>query len=213
MGIRQLVWALIALLLLYGGWQVLRSLMAGRKASKTNREALRAADAAQAATLAADKSASAAAGGEAAEVDAVDADDDNNYNYAPVPAAVAVAPAITPAPPQSPPPPVSPDVFAIELELQRLRRELGAVRAALDVQQEEIGALHETVRLLSEQPPVFAQSMEQLDQNASPEYSEALVLARRGLSVEDISTRCGITRAEAELVVSLAARGEGEGGA
>lgn len=211
MGIRQLVWALIALLLLYGGWQILRSLMAGRKASRNRQEAVRPPDAVQGGAVAADQSSSAAAWGEAAEVDPVDADDDNDYNYAPLPA--TTAPAVTPAPQQSPPPAVSPDVFAIELELQRLRRELGAVRAALDVQQEEIGALHETVRLLSEQPPAFAQPVEQLDQNASPEYSEALVLARRGLSVEDISTRCGITRAEAELVVSLAARGEGEGGA
>lgn len=211
MGIRQLVWALIALLLLYGGWQILRSLLAGRKASRNSQEAVRGPDPAQGAALAADQSSSAAAWGEAAGVEPVDADDDNDYDYAPVPA--ATAPALTPAPQPSPPPPVSPDVFAIELELQRLRRELGAVRAALDVQQEEIGALHETVRLLSEQPPALAQATEQFDQNASPEYSEALVLARRGLSVEDISTRCGITRAEAELVVSLAARGEGEGGA
>lgn len=206
MGIRQLVWALIALLLLYGGWQVLRSLMAGRKASRKTQQAVLNPDAGAGVALAADPS-SAAAWGEAAEADRVDADDDNDYSYAPVPA--AIAPEGGPSPQQPAPAAASLDVFAIELELQRLRRELGAVRAALDEHQAEIGVLHETVRQLSEQPPAVAQVVEQFDQNASPEYSEALVLARRGLSVDDISTRCGITRAEAELVVSMAARGEG----
>jgi hypothetical protein len=42
---------------------------------------------------------------------------------------------------------------------------------------------------------------------ASPEYSEALALARRGLAVDEIAGRCGITRAEAELVAALAAGG------
>lgn len=201
MDIRQLVWALIAVLLLYGGWEILRSLTAGRRVRKSaasEDDATRSGDPAQA--------------GEAVAVDdddaGEDAGDEGDFDYAPLPANPAPAPAVpaVPAP--------APDLFAFELELQRLRRELGALRAALDVQQEEIGALHDEVRRLGEAPssvaPVAAAPLEQY---ASPEYSEALVLARRGLSVEEISARCGITRAEAELVVSLAARGDGEGAA
>jgi len=51
-------------------------------------------------------------------------------------------------------------------------------------------------------------------QGISPEYNEALVFARRGLDVGAIAERCGISVAEAELVRSLAqqadaAKGEG----
>lgn len=196
MGIRQFVWALIAALLLYGGWQILRSLTAGRRTLKKSAEE-------QQPTPPADQSASLLA-----TVDDEDETDEGgeDFDYAPVVAAPAPSP-------QALPPHPGPDLFAFELEQQRLRRELGAVRAALDVQKEEINALHDAIRDLTAQRAVAAQSAEALEQSASPEYSEALVLARRGLSVEEISTRCGITRAEAELVVSLAARGEGEGGA
>ncbi|AWI75949.1 hypothetical protein CEW83_12575 [Parazoarcus communis] len=196
MGFRQLVWALIAALLIYGAWQLLRALVAGRGRAE-------AASPPAAAALKADSMA------------AEDADDDDaDFNYAPLPSDV-VAPAAPAAPPAPEAPAAErPDTFALELELQRLRREVGALRAALDVQQGEIGALHETVQRLVDAPPADSSSLEDSSgQNASPEYSEALVLARRGLSVEEVAARCGITRAEAELVVSLAARGEPEGGA
>lgn len=196
MGIRQLVWALIAVLLLYGGWQILRSLTAGRRTIGSN-------PVEPTPVLAAEQPALPTAGAD----DGRD-DDEGGFDYAPIPSADA-APA--PRPPESLT--AGPDLFAFELKLQRLRRELGAVRAALDVQQGEIGALHEMVQHLGEIAPARTAAAEAVEQSASPEYSEALVLARRGLSVEEISTRCGITRAEAELVVSLAARAAGEGGA
>ncbi|PKO81901.1 MAG: DUF2802 domain-containing protein [Betaproteobacteria bacterium HGW-Betaproteobacteria-13] len=198
MGFRQLVWALIAALLIYGAWQLLRALLAGRGRAE-------AASPPAAVALKADSTA-------AEDED----DDDSDFNYAPLPSDV-VAPA-APAAPAAPPAPEAPaaerpDTFALELELQRLRREVGALRAALDVQQGEIGALHETVQRLLDAPPAVSNAFEDsAGQSASPEYSEALVLARRGLSVEEVAARCGITRAEAELVVSLAARGELEGG-
>ncbi|AWI78539.1 hypothetical protein CEW87_03695 [Parazoarcus communis] len=192
MGFRQLVWALIAALLIYGAWQLLRALLAGRGRAE-------AASPPAAAALKADSTA-------AEDED----DDDSDFNYAPLPSDV-VAPAAPPAP--EAPAAERPDTFALELELQRLRREVGALRAALDVQQGEIGALHETVQRLLDAPPAVSNAFEDsAGQSASPEYSEALVLARRGLSVEEVAARCGITRAEAELVVSLAARGELEGG-
>lgn len=189
MGIRQLIWILIAALLVYGGWQFLRALVAGRRAGRA------------APSMPAPAQAEAVAESDEDE----DEIDDAAFNYAPVPA--AGTPAVDVAPPAGD----GPDPFALELEVQRLRRELGALRAALEVQQDEIGALHEAVKRISDAPPATPVSVAEPDRtgpNASPEYSEALVLARRGFSVEDVSARCGITRAEAELVVSLAARGE-----
>ena len=86
------------------------------------------------------------------------------------------------------------------------------LRAVLDIEQGEIGVLDAEVKRLGESTPAPVVASEHSPmQNTSPEYGEALVLARRGLGVEDIAARCGITRAEAELVVSLAARGEAEG--
>ncbi|MBR0567945.1 DUF2802 domain-containing protein [Azoarcus sp. L1K30] len=197
MGFRQLIWALIAALLLYGGWQFLRALLAGRRAGRAARP------------MSAPARAQAEAPADANEDANEDADeiDEAAFNYAPMPAA---------GPPAATVPPTAgggPDPFALELEVQRLRREIGALRAALDVQQDEIGALHEAVKRIGDAPPAVpapAATVDRTGPNASPEYSEALVLARRGFSVEDVSARCGITRAEAELVVSLAAR-DGEG--
>lgn len=191
---RQFLWAMVAALLIYGAWQLVRALMAGRRTRVTAPK-----------PLVADKVADAAA----------DDEDDMGFDYAPTPAPLApasLAVGTTPAAEK----PVSeavdhgPALFALELETQRLRRELGALKAALGVQQEEIGALHAQIagleqRSLIEPPPAVTAEPAQ---SASPEYSEALVLARRGMSVDDIAARCGITRSEAELVVSLAAGGQ-----
>jgi hypothetical protein len=106
------------------------------------------------------------------------------------------------------------EAFQVELEVQQLRREVGELRAALAEQRRELG---EQRRELSELGAGMQAQKEQLEsttasQGVSPEYNEALVYARRGLGVEAIAERCGITVAEAELVCSLARRGEGEAG-
>ncbi len=195
MGVRELVWLLIAALLAYGGWQFLRALAAGRRQSAPP--------------------ASAAAGSD----DDEDGDDDD-FDYAPLPAARPApaaaaapvsasvsAPAAVAAPAESSAPPAG-DVFQIELELRRVRREMAALRAAIDVQQQEIGSLHGALAALGKK----VESGVGLP-SASPEYNEALVFARRGLSAEAIAERCGITVAEAALVHALAARkDDGEGG-
>jgi hypothetical protein len=49
-----------------------------------------------------------------------------------------------------------------------------------------------------------------VSQSISPEYNEALVFARRGLDVDTIAERCGISRSEAELVHALAQRRDGD---
>lgn len=207
MGFRQLVWALIAALLIYGAWQFFRALIHGRRAatgSPQGSDSKRAARARKADEV-----------DDPVPVEADDEDDgevdDAGFDYAPMPSAPPAASsesalAATAA--------TGSDPFTLEFELLRLRREMGALRAALDVQQEEIGALHDAVSKLTEAVPAPTQAVDAAPEvNASPEYNEALVLARRGYSVDEVAARCGITRAEAELVVSLAARGDTEGGA
>ncbi|ANQ83560.1 hypothetical protein dqs_0484 [Azoarcus olearius] len=190
MSLRLLLGIAIALLLLYGGWQLLRAVRGGWRAGRADRPAPQ--------RLA-----------PVTDDDAPDDDeDDGGFDYAPLPAAAerAPAPVATPAAAPAPvrsPPPAGPDAFQLELELQRLRREVAGLRAALDVQQQEIGGLHDSLRTLREQLESGLAG-----QNASPEYSEALVFARRGLPVEAIAERCGITVAEAELVRALAARSD-----
>lgn len=189
MGVRELVWLLIAALLAYGGWQFLRALAAGRR-QRTAAPAV-------------------------VDGDEDDADDDDDFaDYAPLPA--RPAPAAQPVQPRAqaeaqraePPAPAAADVFQIELELRRVRREVAALRAAIDVQQQEIGGLHEALAALGKKIESGAGLP-----SASPEYNEALVFARRGLSAEAIAERCGITVAEAALVHALAARkDEGEKG-
>jgi len=102
---------------------------------------------------------------------------------------------------------VSLDSFAVELELQRLRLEISALQETIEAQQKEINSLRaknsqaapriETLIPFAVQEP-----------DMSPEYDEALALARRGIMADVIASRCGITRAEADLVASLAMRGE-----
>lgn len=92
--------------------------------------------------------------------------------------------------------------FQVELEVQQLRRDVAELRAELADQRGELARL--TARLHEQ----HAQH-EQFDggiakPGGSPEYDEALVFARRGLEVEAIAERCGITVAEAALVRALA---------
>jgi hypothetical protein len=103
--------------------------------------------------------------------------------------------------------PARSDVFHIELEVQQLRRELADLRAEFRDQRRELTELDARIRKQKE--PVEANTG---SQGVSPEYNEALVYARRGLDVEAIAERCGITVAEAELVCSLARRGEPDPG-
>ena len=81
-----------------------------------------------------------------------------------------------------------PRIVVLEQELAQLRRELGALRS-------EIQALREEQRL--------ELSQAQAPQNTSPFYSKAMQLAVQGRDSADISIRCGISRAEADLVVAL----------
>jgi len=77
------------------------------------------------------------------------------------------------------------------VELQQLRQDMAKL-------QQESAELRRELAAVREQLNAMANA-----QTVSPEYNEALVLARRGLSVETIAGRCGISVAEAELVHSL----------
>lgn len=125
---------------------------------------------------------------------------------------VVEPPAATPAPerPNAPTGPQAPEAFQLELELKQLRRELEQQRAEMATLRERLDAAEAALHVQKENVEASLAR-----QGVSPEYNEALLYAQRGLDVEVIAERCGITVAEAELVRSLARRqaglGEGEG--
>ncbi len=93
--------------------------------------------------------------------------------------------------PWNEPPPVAPGqpmVEALERELTQLRKEVGGLRA-------EVLLLREEQRRES--------SKSQVTQNVSPLYSDAMQMAIQGHDAATVSQHCGISRAEAELVVAL----------
>jgi hypothetical protein len=94
------------------------------------------------------------------------------------------------------------EAFQLALEVQRLRHELARVQGDFISQREQVARLEEGLVLLRGQLESTVAS-----QGVSPEYNEALVFARRGLAVDTIAERCGISVAEAELVRSLAQGG------
>ncbi|AUL98842.1 hypothetical protein B4966_00655 [Rhodocyclaceae bacterium] len=123
-----------------------------------------------------------------AQADEEDEVDESLFNYAPRPLPDAAAAASA----------ADPQVFQQTLELQQLRTELTRLQAQQLAQQAEMAALKDALNALREQ---FEANL--AGQGVSPEYNEALVLARRGLEAEAIAERCGISVAEAELVRAL----------
>jgi hypothetical protein len=193
---RQLIFWLIALLLVYGGWQFLRALRIGFRRRKVE---------------------------PTAKGTGVTNLEDDLFNYdAPTSArepksgmTVAVyshreSDIPTPEKVKETVKETPFDSFAIELELQRLRLEISALRETVETQQKEIDSLRTDVKDVKNPTkarfePMIPSVVQEPD--TSPEYDEALALARRGIMADVIASRCGITRAEADLVASLAARG------
>lgn len=93
--------------------------------------------------------------------------------------------------PWNEPPPEIPGqerIGRLEREVDQLRSEVGRLRAELFAAREEFRR-----ELVQERAtPVV-----------SPAYSDAMQLAMQGLDAATISERCGVARAEAELVVAL----------
>ncbi|MDR3352072.1 MAG: DUF2802 domain-containing protein [Zoogloeaceae bacterium] len=83
----------------------------------------------------------------------------------------------------------------VERELAQVQEEVDALRGALAALREDLLDLREEFRQESQAARAA--------QNASPLYGDAMQMAILGHDALTIAERCGIARAEAELVVSL----------
>lgn len=86
--------------------------------------------------------------------------------------------------------------FAEEQYFQAVERELEQLRDEVVTLRHEFSTLREEMRAQVGQIKA--------SQNMSPLYSDAMQMAMLGHDAETISERCGIARAEADLVVALA---------
>jgi len=83
-------------------------------------------------------------------------------------------------------------IATLERDLSQLRKEVGSLRTEVYVLKEE---LKEALQR--------EQAQAQVSQNVSPLYSDAMQMAMQGHDALTISQHCGISRAEADLVVAL----------
>lgn len=194
---REALWLLAALLAAYAAFEFLRALRLPREG------ATRASVATPSGT-----------GGEgpvAAAADDRTRDDDDFLAYAPLPSPTTASSPASLAP-DAPAPGAAAALaeaaaaarFELELENSRLRQALQAQRDLVELQQTEIDRLVEDLTALRDELDNQVSSVA-----SSPEYSEAMVLAAQGLNAEMIAERCGITLAEAELVLALGRGGAG----
>ncbi len=182
MSLRQALWILVLLLLVLAGWQFLRAVWLSRDPMSPPE-----ATAASATAPGQQVMAAAAAGEE---------EDGEGFDYAP---RLNPATADNAAGDE-------PEAFRSTLETQRLRHLLDGQQALVDQQRAEIETLQAEVAGLRQQleESLHAQPPQSA---ASPEYAEATRLAEQGLDAEEIAARCGISIAEAGLLVSLARSG------
>lgn len=89
----------------------------------------------------------------------------------------------------------APDGLAAELLRSGLEQELAQLRDEVDAMRGELAALRED--MLHELAQMRA------SQTVSPIYGDAMQMAAAGYDPAAIAERCGIARAEAELVVAL----------
>jgi hypothetical protein len=103
-----------------------------------------------------------------------------------------------PVAPQRDAAPVPREPFDGIIEVARLRFQIEALEASQAAMREDIDSLRGEIEALRNA------------RNVAPHYSEAVMLAQRGLDSAAIAERCGISVSEAELVAALA-RGAGHG--
>lgn len=89
------------------------------------------------------------------------------------------------APPQVPPASAEAPSFDAELGRSQLEREVRQLREEVATLRAELDGMKAASRV-------------------SPQYADAMALAQRGLTAQDIADRCSISLAEAELVWALA---------
>ena len=133
------------------------------------------------------------------------------------PAAVAAAAEPRPALPEIPLAEMN------ELEIQQLRRDIGQLRTEQDFLRSELVALRldmneiqgalaraeSQAQAQAQAPQLQAQAPQQYVRPVSPQHSEAMLLAGRGVAAAQIADHCGISVAEAELVCALARAEDG----
>lgn len=123
--------------------------------------------------------------------------------------------ASVPEPEAQPAPPPSPEEEAVsrdllnELEIQQLRRDVAQLRTESDFLRRELAATRRDVDELRDAQQASRERV-QYTRPVSPQHSEAMLLAGRGIEAVRIAEHCGISVAEAELVCALA-RAEGGG--
>ncbi|MBS0354584.1 MAG: DUF2802 domain-containing protein [Proteobacteria bacterium] len=97
-----------------------------------------------------------------------------------------------------------------ELEIQQLRQDMTRLRADCDFLRRELAVMRHDVDQLGEQARSEQQAAQaarertQYTRPVSPQHSEAMLLAGRGMSAAQVAEHCGISVAEAELVCALA---------
>lgn len=98
-----------------------------------------------------------------------------------------------------------------ELEIQQLRRDVAQLRTEQDFLRSELVALRldlNELQMAQDRAAVQVQPQPQYVRPESPQHSEAMLLAGRGIPAAQIAEHCGISVAEAELVCALV-RAEG----
>lgn len=196
LGVREIVMGLIGVLLAYLLWLVLRWMRLSRKGSRkdSRKRPLFAEPTLSPAleTLLPGDPEPAAVRRNALreEARAADRDDDEADDEAEDDAPVELY--TRPRPPAEPAPPaVSPVPFDALLEMRQTRHHVDALAQEIESLKQEL------VQLRQELTDMRAAS------RVSPQYGEAVSLARRGLDAQAIAERCGISVSEAELVRSL----------
>ncbi|WP_374484477.1 DUF2802 domain-containing protein [Zoogloea sp.] len=97
-----------------------------------------------------------------------------------------------------------------ELEIQQLRQDVTQLRTDCDFLRRELAVMRHDVDQLGEQARSEQQAAQaarertQYTRPVSPQHSEAMLLAGRGMSAAQVAEHCGISVAEAELVCALA---------
>ena len=95
--------------------------------------------------------------------------------------------------PVVPPSPEAPAYFGAELARSHQDAEVRQLREEVAQLREEVGQLR------AELADIKAA------RHVSPQYADAMALAQRGLTAQDMADRCGISLGEAELVSALSA--------
>jgi hypothetical protein len=136
----------------------------------------------------------------AANVAAPVAENTGENNIAPsaAPAVAAYAEASFPwnEPPETPLPSATPAApVADDRRLKAAEAEIADLRDQVSVLRGELAALREDVKLKVERV--------QASHNVAPIYGDAMQMAVAGYDAAAIAERCGVARAEAELVVAL----------